>query len=320
MLEFKKISDDALNAMREVLSVSGDYYGMAVDEIRRLIPCDDVHILNSANSCLLVVAECVSGSVLVCDMGGWNGFIRSCELFGKEVEYLETNDGLINIEVLDNYLREHDVKSMYITSLAGYTAPQPLDDIQRVCDLHEVLLIVDISGSVGDEKTTQYGDILISSTGSPKIVNIENGGFICNRSEKEFNKHLIKSLRADHITCNGITNEIPKAPEILSKTLEMNRYLKDKLKKKNVELIHPDKYGLNTMIVAPSKSKAKQLAYNIRKRLKLNGNIITVGPNYNRVKRACVIIEVKNLCTDTLTIEDMDFLYDIIMEEYETTF
>lgn len=320
MLEFKKKSDDTVNIMANALNSGNDYYDEAVSVIGDLFSSDDVHVLNSANSCLISVAECVPDPVLVCDMGGWNGFIRSCELFGKNVEYLETDDALVNIKVMENYLKEHDVKSLYITSLGGYTVPQPLNDIQRLCDLYEVLLILDISGSVGDEEVIKHGDILVASTGSPKIVNIENGGFICNRSSLNFNKHLLKSLKADNVTCAGIINEIKKAPEILEKSIELNRYLKDKLKDSNVEVIHPDLYGLNTMIVAPSKSKAKKLAFNLRKRLEVDGNIITVGPNYNRVKRACVVVEVKNLSVDSLTVEDMDFLCDIILSEYENTF
>jgi hypothetical protein len=69
------------------------------------------------------------------------------------------------------------------------------------------------------------------------------------------------------------------------------------------------------MITVQSKSKAKKLAYNIRQRLKINGNIITTGPNYNRIKKASIIIEVKNLDIKYLTKHNMDYLGDIIIEE-----
>lgn len=318
MLEFKKISEDTIESMKEAFITSEDFYPKAVEEINRLIPSDEIHILNSANSCLITVAECIPEPILVCDMGGWNGFIKSCELFGKNVEYLLTDNGVINIEILSNYLEEHDVNSLYITSLAGYTALQPLNKIHELCNLHEVLLINDISGSVGNEEITSYGDILISSTGSPKIVNIENGGFICKKNAKiDLNKHLLKSLKADNITCAGIANEIPKAPEILNSTVRLNRYLKEKLNSENIPLIHPEHEGLNTIILSSSKSKAKKLAYNLRQHLEIDGNIVTVGPNYNRIKKPCVIIEVKNLNTYTLTFEDLDFLADIIIKEFE---
>ncbi|RAP51744.1 MAG: hypothetical protein BZ138_04445 [Methanosphaera sp. rholeuAM270] len=316
MLEFKRISDDSVAVMRDAVGSDVDYYSRAVESISNLVPSRDVHILNSANSCLLCLCECIPDPVLVCDMGGWNGFIRSCEIFGKNVEYIATDDGLINIEVLDNYLNEHDIKSLYITSLAGYTAAQPLDQIHELCNIHEVLLIIDISPTVGNTKISQYGDIQVASTGSPKIINIENGGFICNITGKiNPNKHMLKSLKADNITCAGIANEIGKSTETLLKTMEINRYLKEKLIKNNIKTIHPKHYGLNTIIPVQSKSKAKKLAYNIRKELKINGNIIGTGPNYNRIKKPCITIETKNLNINTISMDDLDYLYKTIIRE-----
>ncbi|MBR0472947.1 MAG: hypothetical protein IJI98_09660 [Methanosphaera sp.] len=316
MLEFKKISCDTLGVMRDALCSGEDYYMIARERIGDLIASSDVHILNSANSCLLCVAEAVGGPVLVCDMGGWNGFIRSCELFDKKVEYLETDYGLINIEVLGNYLEEHDIKSLYITSLAGYTAQQPLEKIQELCDVHDVVLIIDVSGTLGDEKNRELGDIQVASTGSPKIVNIENGGFICNMTDKiVFNKHLLKSLKADNVTCAGIANEIRKAPEILEKSIQVNRQVKKTLLENEIPVIHPEYNGLNTIIPVSSKKRAKTLAYNMRKRLNMDGNIITTGPNYNRIKKASINIEVKNLNMDTVTASDIACLCEIIIDE-----
>lgn len=307
--------------MQDALSSEHDYYDDAVNAIQELLPSGDIHVLNSANSCLVALAHCLPEPILVPDMGGWNGFNKSCELFNKKVSQIGTIDGLINIEILNNYFKDNDVKSFYITSLAGYTAKQPLKEILKLCDIHEVILIVDISGSVGDEKITKYGDIQVSSTGSPKIINIENGGFINNITGKiVLNKHLLKTLKADNITCAGITNEITKAHEIEEKTEKTNQYLKNILKESLEEypqynIIHPKHVGLNTMITAESKSKAKRLAYNIRQRIDVDKNIITTGPQYNRVKKACVIIEVKNLDVNCLTRENMDKLNRIIIEE-----
>ncbi len=317
MLEFKKINEDTVNFMKNSLVESYDYYEEATCKINEMIPSENVHILNSANSCLITLAESIPEPVLVCDMGGWNGFIRSCELFDKNVEYIETDNGLINIDSLDDYLEEHDVKSLYITSLAGYTAFQPLFEVEKLCDVHDVLLIVDISGSVGCEKLSNIGDLQVSSTGSPKIVNIENGGFICNITGKlELNKHLLKSLKADNITCAGIFHEINRSSEILEKTIDMNSYFKEKIVSKDIPVIHPEHKGLNTIILSSSKSKAKKVAYNIRQHLKLDGNIISVGPSYNRIKKPCVIVEIKNLDVDSLTFEDLDELCDIVLNEF----
>lgn len=321
MLEFKKISDDTLEVMKCAIASDKNYYLLSIEKIHDLLGGNNTYVLNSANSCLLVIAESIREPILVADQGGWNGFIKSCEIFDKKIEYIQTDDGLINIENLDAYFNEHDIKTLYITSLAGYTAKQPLNEIQELCDIHEVLLIVDISGSVGDEELNKYGDLQVSSTGSPKIVNVENGGFINDKTGKvTLNKHLLKTLKADKITCAAISNEITKAIEIEEKTIEINRYLKNKLLKKLSDdaihnVVHPDSLGINTIITAESKSKAKKLAYNIRQRLETDGNVITTGPNYNRIKKPSINIEVKNLDVKSLTEENMDYLCDVVIEE-----
>ena len=77
MLEFKKISEDTLEVMKTAVESKEDYYSMAVDKIQDLLGGTNTHILNSANSCLLVIAEKIEEPILVADQGGWNGFIKS---------------------------------------------------------------------------------------------------------------------------------------------------------------------------------------------------------------------------------------------------
>ena len=309
--------------MIKSLSDNQDHYLPTVEAIKEMFDCEETHILNSANSCLIAIAEKLPEPIIVADQGGWNGFIKSCELFGKEIQKIETNDGIINMEILKSRLKKNRAKSLYITSLAGYTAPQPLKEIQEICNKYGVLLIVDISASVGNPEIKKYGDIQVASTGSPKIVNIENGGFINNKTRKiELNKHLIKSLKADNITCAGIRNEIKKAPLIKTKTMEMNTYLKEKLcetlSHDNIhKIIHPTSKGLNTIITAESKKKAKTLANHIRQEINIEKNIITTGPNYNRIKKASIVIETKNLDITSLKKENMKKLSELILESIE---
>lgn len=323
-LEYKKRSDNVNLTMKEAVNSDYDYYDDAVDKIKELLPSPEAHILNSANSCVLTVTEALPEPILIPDEGGWNGLERFSEILNKKVKKIPTDDGIINIENLTNYFEENEINSMYITSLAGYTASQPIEDIFNLCNIHDIVLVLDISGSIGDKDltNTKYCDIQISSTGSPKIVNIENGGFITNITQKiTFNKTLLKTLKADNITCAGIIEEIPNATRIYEKTLSANMYLKKILKNKlekdsNHNIIHSEAKGINTIITTQSKSKSKKLAYTIRQQLNItkNKNIITTGPNYNRLKRPCVCIEIKNLDEKSLTQENMNKLADIIME------
>ncbi|MCD7782080.1 MAG: hypothetical protein LUG89_05245 [Methanosphaera sp.] len=321
-IEYKKKSADVVDAMTNSLRDDHDYYSEAIGEINKLVASDEIHIVNSANSAILTVMEAVCDPILIPDMGGWNGVQRSCDVLNKEVIEFKTDKGMINIEELDEYLKSNTVNSLYITSLIGYNASHKIDEISRLCNLHEVTLIIDISPTIGDSNiSNKYGDIQIASTGSPKIINIENGGFIVNITRKvELNKHLLKTFKADNTTCAGISVEIEKAGRILEDTRHATTYLREKLLKSlendNLHnIVYDDENGLNIIITAPSKKKAKTLAYKIRSQINVSGNhsIITTTPNYNRLKIPGIVVEVKNINTSSITMSLLDQLCDIII-------
>lgn len=325
-LKYKRVSDDTRNAVRRALDSDEDYYSIAVDKIRELLPSKNTYILNSANSCILTVIESLPEPILIPDQGGWNGFRKSAQILGKKICEIPTEDGLINIEELNDYIEDNDIKSVYITSLAGYHALQPINEIYETCNIHRAILVLDISSSIGYPRINQYCDVQIASTGSPKIVNTGNGGFINDLTGKiELKPHLLKTFKADKLTCAAIANEIQKAPETIEKTIKANTYLKEKLDKTlktpHYNIINLKTTGLNTIIKAPSKKKAKRLSYNIRKHLKVtpDKSIITTGPNYNRLKTASIIIETKNIDVEDLTKEKLDNLADIITCEINRT-
>lgn len=327
-IEYKKIPEHTVNFMKRVVGSKHDYYNDAVNKMKTELSSPEVHILNSANSCIFTIVEALPEPILIPNEGGWNGLQKSAKILNKEVREIDTDDGIINIERLSEYIESNDIGSLYITSLAGYTAEQPIKEIFELCNLHEIIFILDISGSVGNTKlpNRKYADIEVSSTGSPKIINIENGGFILNITQKiKLNKHLLKTFKADNITCAGIYENLDYAPKILEKTMNTNMYLKEKLVKeleedKTHNIIHENSNGLNTIITEESKSKAKKLSYNIRKQLGVTNNksIITTGPNYNRLKRPCVCIEIKNIDEKSLNKENMDKLIEIILQAIKT--
>lgn len=323
-LEYKKIPDESVKAMKEAIDSKHDYYNDAIVEIQKILPSNETHILNSANSCIFTIVEALPEPILITDEGGWNGIERSAKILNKNILEIKTNLGLIDVSQLDKFLSKNYVGSLFITSFSAYTAKQDVAKIHEICEIHNVLLIIDISGSISDEELSnvKYADVQVSSTGSPKIVNVENGGFINNITQKiKFNNHLLKSLKADNITCAGIAATIHNSNKVYTKTLNANMYLKEKLvdELKNDSIhnvIHSNSLGINTIISEESKSKSKKLAYKIRNEIKITNNksIITTGPNYNRIKRPCICIETKNIDTNDLTKENMDKLVEIIIK------
>lgn len=324
-LEYKKIRPNTQKAMQKAIQKPDDYYTQAVETIKQYYP-GEITILNSANSCILTTIEASQQPVAIPDMGGWNGVEHTCKLLNKKVVKIPTQDAIINPEKLENIIKTTDIKTLYITALGAYNKEQPINEISQICKENNILFILDITGVMGDETLTnpKLADIQLTSTGTPKIINIENGGFINNITGKiQLNQHLTKTLKADNITCAAITCELPNAHHILTKTRNANNYLKKILKHKlknnnDYYILNSDaKYGLNTIIKTPSKSKTKKLAYKIRQHLNITPekNIISTGPNNNRIKKPTINIEIKNLDINSLTQQNMEKLAQIIEDE-----
>jgi len=251
---------------------------------------------------------------MIPDQGGWSGFKKMVEFNGLKSVNLPTKLGLIEIEVLVNLIEKFKPEALFITSFAGYIAEQNLKEIFKVCDEMDVIMVEDASGGIGDIRgklgNGTHAHVVVASTGSPKTVNIGNGGIIStDNTDRMGLKDVLNSLKADPVTCAGIASEIENAPMILSKTMESCKYLKSQIMEFN-KVLHFAKEGLN--IAIPSENP-KKLGYELRKSIEVHdGGIITVCPNYNRVKVKAVCIEIKNLDTSCMTMDNLDNISEIV--------
>ena len=69
---------------------------------------------------------------------------------GLNIIYLPTELGLIQIDVLKDFIEKFNPEAFFVTSFAGYMAEQPLKDIYKVCDDMGVIMVEDASGGIGD--------------------------------------------------------------------------------------------------------------------------------------------------------------------------
>lgn len=287
----------------------------AEESVKNLTQHDHVKIVNSGNSAILAVMSTFNDGIMIPDQGGWIGFKRMAEFNNKEISHLPTNFGLIELDILEDSIDKFNPEAFFLTSFAGYMAEQPLKDIYQICESKGVVLVEDASGGIGDTEgrlgNGAYNHVIIASTGSPKIVNVGNGGFIStsNKELVESARNIINTLRADPVTCAGINSEIQNAPYLLSKTIDACEYLKSRIMEFR-EVLHPYKRGLN--ITIPDENP-KNLGHQLRNELNVHGvGIITVCPNYNRVKLKAVCLEIKNLDVNCLTIENLNEIIAII--------
>jgi hypothetical protein len=316
-LHFKKPSKEARKSMCEAvietdLKNKQDYIKSSENEISALTGHEHVKVVNSGNAAILAAMSAFKGKILIPDQGGWTGFKNTAEFLGIETVEMPTEFGIINPDKLEEFIHVHRPEVLFLTSFAGYIAEQPVEDLFKVCDNNDVVLVEDASGGIGDkEKRLANGDyahIILASTGSPKIVNVGSGGFISTDDNEIFkkSKFILKSLKADHIICAGITEEIKNAPDALEKTINACLYIKNKLK----TVVHPDKRGIT---VALKTDNPKKTGYLLRQKLKADGrNIITTCPRYDRLQMDAVCLEIKNLDLRCLENDNLTEIVQII--------
>lgn len=276
-------------------------------------------IVNSGNAAILVTMNAIKGPILIPDQGAWHGFKQIAKFLNKEIIIFKTDLGLINIKILDSLLTtnkniqaENNEPAIFLTSFTGYTAEQPIAEIASWCKQNEVLLVEDASGGITDPERKlangYYSDIIVCSTSSPKVVNIGDGGFITTNRINIFerSKLLLNVCKSNNITYKGIFTELDFSENNLKKTIEATSYIKNNLD----NIIHQDKRGTNVILATKN---PKELAKSLRNNLNAEGkSIITLCPNYNRIKEKAVAIEIKNLAIESLIKENLDEIIEII--------
>ena len=318
-LKFKQPSKETQIAMSKVTigDDNEDYSKIAEEKLSNLTNHSECKLVNSGNAAILTAMNPIEGAILIPDQGAWNGFKQIANFLNKQIITVKTNQGLIEQNHLEEAISENKSilsntqNALFLTSFAGYTAEQNIKEISKFCHENNILLVEDASGAISDSTKKlangTYSDIIIGSTGSPKIVNVGYGGFITTNNTNLFDKSkiLLKTSKINNIIAAGISTELDFAKENLNKTLKACNYLKNNLN----HVIHQDKRGINVILSSDDKS----LSFNLRNEFKLdNHGMITKCPNYNRLKEKGVAIEIKNLDTSCLSKDNLDEIINIV--------
>ena len=330
-LKFKKPSKETQIAMSKVASGDDnhDYHSLAEEKLANITNHHYAKLVSSGNSAILSAMNSIDGSIIIPDQGAWNGFKQIANFLNKDLITVKTNKGLIDLDNLNESVLsssenniidlddENNKSALFLTSFAAYTAEQ---DLKEICDFahkNNILVVEDASGAIGDYENRlangDYSDIIIGSTGSPKIVNVEDGGFITTNDDKLFEKSklLLKTNKASNITACGIYNELDLAKDNLKKTVDACLYLKEAIEEKtSFNVFHKDKRGINVIIETED---PKSLSYKLRQEFVLDSHgMITKCPNYNRLKEKAVALEIKNLDIGCLSQDNLDKIIDIL--------
>lgn len=313
MFKFKTPSKKTLDLMSEVAkgNYDCDFEEKCIKKIKSLTGHDHVKITSSGNNSIFIALSAIEGDVIVPDQGGWHGFKQIAKFLNKNIVTLKTDMGLINPDYLDE-LEIKENSALIYTSFAGYCAEQNTKHISKYCKNNSIITIEDASAGLGDKKgllgNGKYSDIIIASTGSPKIINVGSGGIISTGNGEILEKTKLpqKLSKTSQIVCSGICCEVENVGKKLELTLNATQHLKNNIE----EVLHADKRGVNVII---PNSNAKEISWNLKKSLPIDkSGFITTCPNYNRVKQKAVCVEIKNLSYDCLEKEHLNKIIDEI--------
>ena len=309
MFKFKTPSKETLNIMSEIAkgNIDDDFESKTIEMIKCLTTKQHAKITSSGNNSIFVALNNIEGDIIIPDEGGWHGFKQIARFLNKNIITLKTDTGLINTD----YLKDLDIannSALIFTSFAGYTAEQNIKEITKFCKNNGIITIEDASAGIGDDKLGKNSDIILASTGSPKIINVGYGGFIACDDDELFKKSSlpIKLSKTSKIICGGIYSELQNVKKNLKLSLNTTMHLKKHIP----NTIHSSKRGINVII---PHDNAKEISWKLKKSLTTDKHsMITTCPNYNRVKQKAICVEIKNLDYSCLKKEKIDIIINEI--------
>jgi len=189
-----------------------------------------------------------------------------------------------------------------------------MEEIKKVCEDMDVILVEDASGGVGG--VCGYGDIVVCSTGSPKIINCEYGGFmginkkiedlLRDKGKIDELKNLLKAFKV--INIYGLMKEESlNAKKTYRRLVKYCNILKEELERTYFK-------GEEGVCVFVEHNDPREVSKKINEVIKLdNGrSFITKCPIYERVLKKGIVLEMKKVDIYSLSTEDIYEIVDIL--------
>ena len=226
--------------------------------------------------------------VSIPDQGGWLTYFQYPKKLKFEIKKLKTDYGVIDLNELEKSLE--NASALLYENPAGYFAEQPLKEIYNVCKNNNCLVILDVSGCIGNELCNgNYADIIIGSFGEWKPINLNYGGFISVNDKKFLIKDILKELEFDKERYNELYNKLKNVEKRYELFTRINKKIKKDLN--NFQVIHKDKKGINVILKFDSEEEKNKIISYCEK----NKYQFLICPRYIRVNEKAISIEVKRL-------------------------
>lgn len=256
--------------------------------------CEHVLFTRRGNRSILIAMRTLAQqdveTVLYQEEGGWMTYEELIQKAQLTPLKLVTRQGL----VYEQELQQHDMHAaLLINSMPGYCALQDMEKIITQALTNNVIVVNDISGSIGTAQATQ-GDIILGSFGKAKPLNLGKGGFIATNN-KDFFASITKlgdeepELRYDLLE-KKLKSLDHRRTLLLKKAQEVKQDLED------MNVVHRKQEGLNVIVrFNTEQEKERLLRYCKEKNLEY-----TLCPREIRILDDAISIELKRLTNQEL--------------------
>jgi 7-keto-8-aminopelargonate synthetase-like enzyme len=300
LLPHRRPSEEARRAMSRAaleleVNSNAELIRKAEEAVTRLTGHRFARLVASGSCAALAALSATEGRVMLPDQGAWHGYESYARLLGLEVCRVRTQLGLLMPETLEEALKREKPGALVVTSFAGYIAEQDLREIHRLCREHGVLLIEDASSAVGDERLAraENADIIVCSTGDPKVVNLTSGGFIATSDGELLSRAgpVLRACRPSGVLAAGMREELRLAPAVVGRLVELASLLKDRLPR----VLHRRRRGVGVGVLHPEPGRVARRARKLGLSTDLGRSLLTLCPHRDRFLERGVCVELKKL-------------------------
>ncbi len=273
-----------------------EYKSSIENKLKEELNAKKIFFLSSASAGIHLIYKMYK-NILIQDQGIWKGYYDIAKYYDVNLITIKSNYGILQDDLLEDYIEKYSPQALIIQSLSGYIAHQNVKDLYKVCKRNNVALINDISGSIflKDISTCKYSDILICSTGKPKLLNIGFGGFIATNLDIKNYKRFLYAFKVPNIYYRYLNDEIQIAKERLKKLIYYAKIFKEE-----IDLcLHKDRIGI---CIGIKYNKPEDLIKRFKFKLDDRSSLITLCPNISRFNAKGFVLELKKI--DVLKIEE----------------
>ena len=216
-------------------------------------------------------------TLLIPDQGGWITYPQYGKQLGFKTHLFPTQHGLFDEQICQH----HDGAVLLLNSLPAYTFQLPMERIAHACKQHNILLINDVSASIGSLSAT-FGDYTIGSFNHWKPIPLQQGGFIAAQQPLP-----PSTFKPDENLLIRLLETLPERTATIKKQAQQ---LKQHLSPSFPPLF-PQHQGYN--VIVPYKNEQEQQLI-IQRSQELFPNIAyTLCPRFIRVNEQAISFELK---------------------------